>query len=237
MPQVRYTKVSSRWVLGSASLPSPCDIWSLPAPALPAVEGYAFLFSRKGASVIAAAEIVLLFRTAGGGRVLGVAGKAAAACVAGRFLYSLFHTVKAEATGGDSKQQDILKSIWDWKPPVGDSMSSGAWLVLRELVLTANSMAGSHYYPEVTSLMASPELQPVELATRLYYLYMEHERTPAHSSDKDWGSNAVPVPDEVLKLVRDYRHFACYAYDFTDDVALAQGLKTDGEKLCWLGIS
>jgi len=160
--------------------------------------------------------------------------KTAATAAFGRFVWALVHAMKkdeSELSHAKTKDaEDDSKGIWDWQPPATDSMASGAWVVLRELVLTSNALQAS--YPEVAELMATPELQPSELVARLYYVYISHEGRGPLEEDGS-GRAALPEdsaspPHEVLSLLRRYRLLACLAYDKTDDVSLSDALVQEG---------
>jgi hypothetical protein len=191
------------------------------------VEGYAFLFSKYGASVVFAAEAILLLRTAPH-RTVGVGLQAATACIVGRAIWAFFHAAKESHIAPKDEDKDdkdaAASSIWMWEPPASDKLSSGAWHVLRELVVTATKM--QQLYPEISALMSLPELnRPEELASRLYYFYVASES--AGVSDYDF-SDAKPVPEPLLDTLRAYQPLASFAYDYTNDGALGDALRTTG---------
>lgn len=105
-------------------------------PPPPAVEGVAFTLGRRGARVILVAELVVLTYHAGPQRAVSTAVYAAALCTAGRTLWLLCHTTRSAHSAKEG-----LESIWDWQPPLGDDLQTGAWHVLRSLAQTAGRWA------------------------------------------------------------------------------------------------
>jgi hypothetical protein len=211
------------------------------------LEGYAFLCSKYGASVVFGAEAILLLHAAGPQRALATGILAATACITGRGVWAFFHAAQAsyEATAMKEKTNSLdnattaagsvataavaadTQSIWDWEPPSSDQYASGAWHVLRELVVTATKM--QELYPEISTLMALPELsRPEELTSRLYYLYVASEN--AGVSDYNL-SNEKPVPESMLGSLRAMRPLASFAYDCTSDAVLSDALITRGFRL------
>ncbi|KAG7670917.1 hypothetical protein Ndes2526B_g01318 [Nannochloris sp. 'desiccata'] len=211
------------------------------------VEGYAFLFSKYGASVVFGAEAALLLRAAGTQRALATGLQAATACIIGRGVWAFFHAAQASHRNNAMKEKDTsleeamtaagsaastavaaaTQSIWDWEPPSSDQFASGAWHVLRELVVTATKM--QELYPEISTLMALPGLcRPEELTSRLYYLYVASEN--ASVSDYDL-SDGEPVPESMLESLRAMRPFAMFAYDCPTDAVLSDALITRGFRL------
>ncbi len=203
------------------------------------VEGYAFLFSRYGASVLLGAEAALLLRAAGPHRAAGTAIQAATATVIARGVWAFFHSAQQSHRNAAEERNNnqaaaaataiaaATQSIWDWEPPSGDAFASGAWHVLRELVVTATKM--QKLYPEISTLMALPELaRPEELTSRLYYFYVASEN--AGVSDYDLSDSKL-VPEAMLDSLRAKRPFATYAYDCTSDTVLADTLRPLGYRL------
>ena len=216
------------------------------------VEGAAFLFSRRGASILVATETAILFHSAGPRRVLGAGFKALAACVLGRTLWALTHAAHAttrtkqnspegenknnSSTATDSTDGRVaaaataataaMASIWDWEPPTNDPLASGAYHIVRELAVTANSVQAAA--PEVAEIMSRPEMAPAELFTRLYYLSIIHEAedvTTAYeltSTEED----SQQAPEEMLQVLREMTPLATFAYDFTTDATLSEALST-----------
>ena len=205
------------------------------------VEGAAFLVSKYGLGVIAGSQAILLFQTAGYKRVLGVTAKAAFTCFMGRMIHILVLEMRkspamapTEVEREDADREEEVEeerghtsSIWDWQPPGGDSFSSGAWFVIKELVMTMNKFRQS--YPEIETLLSMPEMKPPELASRLYYYYQEHE---LNTDREDESLVDCPQADETdINKLEKYREFSCFAYDKTSDETLNEVLNNKGYSL------
>ena len=215
------------------------------------VEGYAFLFSRYGASVLLAGEGLILLQAAGPRRVITTGIKAATICVIGRAIWSFIHATRATINGSSNDQNgqtsataaatsaaasaaaavtaaaEATKSIWDWTPPESDAFASGAWFVLRELVRTAEEVRAQN--PEVDEIMGRDEMSPTELASRLYYYYSaceQQEISEAYPLD-----GAPKAPESLLSVLRAKRCLATFAYDCTSDAVLAPALESKGYRL------
>lgn len=193
------------------------------------VEGFSFLLSPYGLGVVLSGEIVGYARKAGIGTVIAVAVKGAVLTVAARALHALSLEFQRHL---NSREDDSLlegavpESIWDWQPPANDSLSSGTWQILKEMVLTLQKLREA--YPEVEQLLKLPELQPGELAPRLYYYYNAQSNLPHPDLDLEEGGEVEH--DDLLLLVR-YRSFAMFAYDKTEDSALSESLSYSGYSL------
>jgi len=202
------------------------------------IEGCAFLFSKYGATVVFGAEAALLF-THCPRRALATGFQAATACIIGRGAWAFFHAAQASHKANVMKERNTsldnattaagsaAQSIWDWEPPYNDQFTSGAWHVLRELVVTATQM--QELYPEISTLMALPELsRPEELTSRLYYLYVASENAGVSNYNL---ANEKPVPDSMLESLRAMRPFANFAYDCPSDAVLSDALISRGFRL------
>lgn len=155
------------------------------------VEGWAFLFSRYGASILIGAELSAFIASSGLGTFTAIATKSAVATALGRSAFvfikgnftptrPLAASTKANTTNNNPSniQGDVegaiegaaaaLGSIWDWQPESGDD--SGAWNILRQLVKTSLVLQEAEQY-RIGQLLATPELQGHELVARLYYAY------------------------------------------------------------------
>lgn len=203
------------------------------------VEGCAFLFSPYGLGVLVAAEMAAFAKVSGPGKLVQVASKAALATIVGRGIHIGFLVFSAKKRGSDKgveeareeeevREQVGEESIWDWEPPIGDAFSSGAWFVLKQLVLTVNQMKRA--YPEIEELLNRPEMQPAELASRLYYYYSDQEMLPQGENVDMQGSLDLDDDQDIFGLQK-YREFACYAYDYTNDASLCEVLEGQGYAL------
>eukprot|EP00890_Picochlorum_soloecismus_P005738 jgi/Picsp_1/6165/NSC_03519-R1_protein len=194
------------------------------------VEGFSFLLSPYGLGVVLSGEIVGYARKAGVGTVIAVAVKGAILCIVGRALHALSLEFQRHlnSTEDDSLLKDtVSESIWDWQPPENDSLSSGTWQILKEMVLTLQKLREA--YPEVEQLLKLPELQPGELAPRLYYYYSAQESLP--HPDLDVLEEGFEVETGDLFLLVKYREYAMFAYDKTEDSDLSESLSQFGYSL------
>lgn len=214
------------------------------------VEGYAFLFSRYGASVMLAGQALILLQTAGPKRVIAAGIKAATACVVGRSIWAFVQASRAIDNGTEQEHgtsasasaaataaaqnaaaavaaaAEATKSIWDWEPPQDDQFASGAWFVLRELARTAEEVRAQN--PEVDEIMGRDEMSPTELASRLYYFYCAEEDAGLSAYDLEGASE---VPDTLLSMLCLKRPLATFAYDCTTDAELGPALEDKGYRL------
>lgn len=194
------------------------------------VEGFSFLLSPYGLGVVLSGEIVGYARKAGVGTVIAVAVKSAVLCVGARALHALsleFQRHLYSREDDSSLEDAVPESIWDWQPPANDSLYSGTWQILKEMVLTLQKLQEA--YPEVEQLLKRPELQPGELAPRLYYYYKAQESLP--HPDLDVLEEGGEVENDDLSLLVYYREYAMFAYDKTEDSALSESLSHSGYSL------
>jgi len=194
------------------------------------VEGFSFLLSPYGLGVVLSAEIVGYARKAGVGTVITVAINGAVLCIVGRAVHALSLELQRHlnSTEDNSSVEDgVPESIWDWQPPANDSLSSGTWQILKEMVMTLQKLREA--YPEVEQMLKLPELQPGELAPRLYYYYSAQESLPHPDLDVLEEGGEVDAGD--LFLLVKYREFAMFAYDKTEDSVLSESLSQSGYSL------
>ena len=84
------------------------------------MEGCIFAYTRRGAVLLAAAQLGALTLAVGVGRSLRLGMQSATALVLGRAAWVFFATGTARAaaaTGLAARGVDALASVWDWEPP------------------------------------------------------------------------------------------------------------------------
>ena len=134
------------------------------------IEGIAFLFRPYGIAAILGSEIVV--STVQNPRRVGrIFANSLAYIDAGRMCLSYVALLRQNRR---RHQDDVLKSIWDWKPPEEDVMGSNTWFVLKELVFTLQKL--KEEYPEIEQYLSRSEFSPMEMAPRLYYYLKKQDR-------------------------------------------------------------
>ncbi|KAI8111811.1 hypothetical protein M9435_004310 [Picochlorum sp. BPE23] len=188
------------------------------------IEGFAFLLSPYGLSTVIGSEIIA-FSIQSPARARNVAVSSTLLVIAARALHVAYLSIRCSKKQ-PSVDNDVLESIWDWNPPGDDALSSNTWTILKELVLTMRSLRDA--YPEVEEYLSRPEFAAMEMAPRLYYYFKKEEklnRAPLAAKEMQEASK------EDVAALQQYRDFACFAYDYTNDDALSKALEDKGYSL------
>ena len=188
------------------------------------IEGIAFLFRPYGIAAILGSEIVV--STVQNPRRVGrIFANSLAYIVAGRMCLSYVALLRQNRR---RHQDDVLKSIWDWKPPEEDVMGSNTWFVLKELVFTLQKL--KEEYPEIEQYLSRSEFSPMEMAPRLYYYLKKQDRVGQDDLTEDDMHRELESDEDTqgLLALQQYKDYCLFAYDLTEDDALEKALYDKG---------
>ena len=101
--------------------------------------------------------------------------------------------------------------------------------MFKELAVTLAALQKDN--PGIVQLLARPELSPSELVPRLYYFSLTSEKMGVDEAYQLTPSTATDAPNDVIELLRTYRPFATYAYDYVTDQKLNEALGGRGYRL------
>lgn len=185
------------------------------------IEGVAFLFRPYGIATVLGSEIVIsAFQNPR--RVGRILSRSIVCVVTGRMCVSYVALLRRNYS---RRQDDILKSIWDWNPPEDDLLATNTWFVLKELVFTIQKL--KEEYPEIEEYLSRPEFAPVEMAPRLYYFLKKQDSA---NDPVDGSSRALESEEEHQGFValQKYKDYCVFSYELTEDDALERALQEKG---------
>lgn len=192
---------------------------SLAAGALYGVlEGSAYVYTTGGFKAFLLVEHALFACSQGVRRTAGTAARALVLTSMARGCYAFWLALR--------HRPEALDSIWQWQPP-GSIVDSGAWGILRRLVITLQRVQRDN--PCVPQLLEGARaIGPDDLAMRLYCTYLRDSNTLAQGPAE---SDEILSSSE-LSALRHACDLAGLMYFVDSEGGLAEQLQERGYSLC-----